>query len=207
MCRAETDVASIDVHRYSYNVGLGSGRSRESVLWSADPNTEYAATCSCVHVFGRWTSRGLSTVVHIMLPLEPPELAASDGFAFDEAGSGAEICSALISQSACPSQCVWCEEAQLCVTTWRECELPAGNGGFALLVFFGLGVCAAAIISRYRSWHSLRELLAPPTANHEPRAYESYELQDEDPIVHAAPAVSGANERTPEGQRLLRGEV
>ena len=162
---------------------------------------------TCVHVFGRWTSRGLSTVVHIMLPLEPPELAASDGFAFDEAGSGAEICSALTSQSACPSQCVWCEEAQLCVTTWRECELPAGNGGFALLVFFGLGVCAAAIISRYRSWHSLRELLAPPTANHEPRAYESYELQDEDPIVHAAPAVSGANERTPEGQRLLRGEV
>ena len=154
-------------------------------------------------------SRGLSALSRrslVMLPLEPPELAARDAYAFDEAGSGAEVCAAVTSQPACPSQCCWCVEAQLCAPTWRECQLPPGDGAVALLAMMAFGVCALAIIARHRSWHSLRQLLAAPTANHEPRAYESYE-QDEDAMVHAAPAVSGTSQLQPEGQRLLRGDV
>ena len=53
----------------------------------------------------------------------PAHLVADDLeiTAWDETGSGSDICSALTTQDECPYQCIWCVEARICAAQLQEC--------------------------------------------------------------------------------------
>ena len=94
-------------------------------------------------------------------------------------GSGSySTCDGPLSPAQCPSQCVWCGEAQLCTALLQDCFLPAPRPGASGDVVL-LWVCIGALLCLYAflGWQRyLRRKPSSPVAASENESLGEYQL-------------------------------
>ena len=107
---------------------------------------------------------------------------ADDGssvYADVDIGSGSySACDGPLSPAQCPSQCVWCVEAQLCTALLQDCFLPAPRPGASGDVVL-LWVCIGALLCMYAflGWQRyVRRKPSSPVAASENESLGEYQL-------------------------------